>query len=193
MLEVGCGAGEFIERLSGSGLRITAFDLAEACAREARRKDGKDSPLLICTADIGLMPFKDETFDICFGISILHHIDLDSAWKEIIRVCRSGARFFFSEPNMLNPQIMAQKNIPWLKRKLWDSPEETAFFRWRLKERLNSFPGTEAEVMNIDFVHPLIPECLLDAAERASGLLEKLPMIKEISGSLAIWGNIRKD
>ena len=37
---------------------------------------------------------------------------------------------------MLNPQIAIQKNIPWIKRKLGDSPDETAFFRWPLRRLL---------------------------------------------------------
>ena len=37
---------------------------------------------------------------------------------------------------MLNPQIAIQKNIPWVKRKLGDSPDETAFFRWPLRRLL---------------------------------------------------------
>jgi hypothetical protein len=40
---------------------------------------------------------------------------------------KSGGTIYFTEPNMLNPQIAIQKNVSWVKRKLGDSPDETAF------------------------------------------------------------------
>ena len=193
LLETGCGTGEFTRMLRGSGLKVTAFDLAEGCVDAARRSLSSLSDFTFAAADITSLPFSDDSFDICFGVSILHHIAVEDCWPEIIRVCRNGARFFFSEPNMLNPWVMVEKNIGWVKKRLEDSEEESAFYRRRLERLLGSFPGTEARVMNIDFIHPLIPEFMLPAVERISGVLERLPLIKEISGSLAIYGTIRKD
>ena len=192
LLEVGCGTGEYTGRLARLGLEVIAFDLTEACVVEARRRQGSVEGSRFGIADITRIPFVDNSFDICLGVSILHHVDLEKAWPEIVRVLKSGGRFFFSEPNMLNPQIFLEKNIPWLKQELEDSPRETAFIRWRLQEKLNSFPGTRARVKNIDFLHPLVPAGLIGPVERASDLLERLPLVKEISGSLAIYGKISK-
>ena len=98
-------------------------------------------------------------------------MEVRRCFKEITRVCRDGARFFFSEPNMLNPWIMAEKNIPWIKRRLDDSPEETAFFRWRLKKLLNSLPGIKAEIRNIE--REKIQEAVKRGEAIASTLEEK--------------------
>ena len=193
LLETGCGTGEFTRMLDRFGLNVTAFDLAEGCVGAARKAVSLRPGFEFAAADITSLPFRDNSFDICLGVSILHHIPVEDCWPEIIRVCRDGGRFFFSEPNMLNPWVMVEKNIGWVKRKLEDSEEESAFFRWRLENLLNSYPGTESHVVNIDFIHPLIPEFMLPAVEKISGVLEKLPLIKEISGSLAIYGTIRKD
>ena len=192
LLEVGCGTGEYTGRLALMDLNVWAFDLTEACVAEARRRVGATRRCRFSVADITRVPFKDSTFDICLGVSILHHVDLKRAWPEIVRACKNGGRFFFSEPNMLNPHIFLEKNIPWLKKELEDSPHETAFVRWKLQKKLNSFWGTEARVKNIDFLHPLIPGRLIGVVEKMSDLLEKLPLVKEISGSLAIFGTILK-
>jgi len=192
ILEVGCGAGEFTARLAGKGRSVTAFDLSFPALVEAARRLPSPGSALLAAADLSSIPFRDDSFDICLGFSILHHVEVERSFREIVRVCRNGARFFFSEPNMLNPWIMVEKNIPWVKRKLEDTPEETAFFRWRLEKLLNGFPGIRAEVRNIDFIHPLLPEGTLPVAEKLSDLLEKLPLVREISGSLAIYGVITK-
>jgi SAM-dependent methyltransferase len=179
--------------LEGVGLKVTAFDLSEVCVAAARRSVSSRSGFGFAAANVSSLPFRDDSFDICLGVSILHHIPVEDCWPEIIRVCRDGARFFFSEPNMLNPWVMVEKNVAWVKKRLEDSEEESAFFRWRLERLLNSYPKTVAHVVNIDFIHPLVPEFMLPAAEKVSGVLEKLPLIREISGSLAIYGIIRKD
>lgn len=192
LLEAGCGTGEFTRMLADSGLKIMAFDLAEGCVSTARKSVSPKPGFRFLTADIFSLPFKENSFDICLGVSILHHIPVQECWPEIIRVCRDGARFFFSEPNMLNPWVMVEKNIGWIKKRLEDSEEETAFFRRRLERMLNSFPETDARVDNIDFIHPLIPKFMLSIVENVSDILERVPLIKEISGSLAIYGTIRK-
>lgn len=192
LLETGCGTGEFTRLLGRFGLNVTAFDLAEGCVETACRSVAPGLGYNFATADITSLPFHDNSFDICLGVSILHHIPIENCWPEIIRVCRDGARFFFSEPNMLNPWVMVEKNVAWVKRKLEDSEEELAFYRWRLEKLLNSYPGTDAHIMNIDFIHPLIPEFVLPVAEKVSGVLERLPLLKEISGSLAIWGRFER-
>jgi len=50
-------------------------------------------------------------------------------WLKLIGFYALAAVFTFAEPDMLNPQITLQKNIPALKRRLGDTPDETAFSR----------------------------------------------------------------
>jgi SAM-dependent methyltransferase len=192
LLEVGCGSGEFTVRFQGLGLEVWAFDLTPPCVAHAAQVLDAEKEFQFIAADITRIPFPTSSFDIVFGVSILHHVPLEAAFAEIIRVIRPGGRFFFSEPNMLNPQIFLQKSVPWLKRRLGDSPGETAFVRRRLRRFLNSLPGVKAEVRNIDFLHPLVPAALVSAGEKISDFLEKVPLIREISGSLAVSGAIAK-
>lgn len=192
LLEVGCGSGEFTRRLRNLGLEVWAFDLTFPCVAHAAGTLEAEKGFRFFVADITRIPFPASSFDIVFGVSILHHVPLEGAFSEIIRVIRPGGRFFFSEPNLLNPQIFLQKNIPWLKRRLGDSPEETAFARRRLERVLNSLPGVEAQVRNIDFLHPLVPPALIAAGEKVSDFLEKLPLVRAVSGSLAVTGVVAK-
>ena len=92
----------------------------------------------------------------------------------------------FTEPNMLNPQIAIQKNVPFIKKLVGDSPDETAFFRWSLKNKFSQNGFTEVVVENFDFLHPATPKFMLSYASSLCAKMERIPIIKEISGSLVI-------
>ncbi len=83
------------------------------------------------------LSYDDAVFDSVVGSSVLHHLEIEKALRDIYRVLKPTGTIYFTEPNMLNPQIAVQKNIPWIKRKLGDSPDETAFFRWPLRRFSN--------------------------------------------------------
>ena len=93
---------------------------------------------------------------------------------------------FFTEPNMMNPQIALQKNIPALKRKLGDSPDETAFFRWSLKKLLMKTGFKEIVIKPFDFLHPALHPSLIPFISSLGEAVEKTPLLKEIAGSLYI-------
>ena len=87
---------------------------------------------------------------------------------------------------MLNPQIALQKNIPLLKKWAMDSPDETAFFRTRILKTLARHGFTRATAVPFDFLHPAIPGPLLKWVDRPLLLLERVPLVREIAGSLII-------
>ena len=53
--------------------------------------------------DANNLEFPDETFDMVFGGSILHHLDFVRALDEIRRVLKPGGRMLFVEPLDNNP------------------------------------------------------------------------------------------
>jgi SAM-dependent methyltransferase len=120
------------------------------------------------------------------GTSILHHLELEPALREIRRVLKAGGTIYFTEPNMLNPQIAVQKNIPWIKQKLGDSPDETAFFRWPLKRLLERTGYRDIRIDPFDFLHPKTPGALINRINQFGRLFERMPVISEFAGSLYI-------
>ena len=89
---------------------------------------------------------------------------------------------------MLNPQIAVQKNVPWVKRKLGDSPDETAFFRWRLRSLLERTGYRNIRIDPFDFLHPKTPVPLINRVNTFGRFLESVPVISEFAGSLYIRG-----
>ena len=112
------------------------------------------------------LSYPDAVFDSVVGSSVLHHLEIKEALREIYRVLKPGGTIYFTEPNMLNPQIAIQKNVPWVKRKLGDSPDETAFFRWPLRRLLEQTGFRDVRIDPFDFLHPKTPDCSDRSLER---------------------------
>jgi SAM-dependent methyltransferase len=125
-------------------------------------------------------------FDAVIGSSVLHHLDLKKALARILSVLRPGGSMSFAEPNMLNPQIVLQKNVPWLKKRLGDSPDETAFARWPLRALLLKTGFVEVEITPFDWLHPATPVPMINTVMRLGLVLERVPFLREFAGSLHI-------
>lgn len=187
ILEVGCGTGEYSSALSCQGLELFATDLSLEMLKEAKKKKQGTKSTVFFVSDIEALPFPDNSFDIILGNSVLHHINTKKGLQEIFRVLKNGARFAFSEPNMLNPQIFLQKRIKIIKRLMGDTPDETAFYRWRLKLMCEDVGFRNMVVRPFDFVHPYTPTPLLGIINKVGMFLEKT-WFKEFSGSLFMTG-----
>jgi 2-polyprenyl-3-methyl-5-hydroxy-6-metoxy-1,4-benzoquinol methylase len=185
VLELGCGTGYFTRELCKTGATITAIDISPDLLAAAQAKSRNDN-VEFEIQNAYDMTFSDQTFDAVVGSSVLHHLEIDAALKEIQRVLKPGGLIFFTEPNMMNPQIAVQKNVPVIKRRLGDSPDETAFFRWPLQRRLARAGFHQIRIQPFDFLHPQIPRRWIRAGERLGSLLENAPVLREIAGSLYI-------
>jgi len=186
VLEIGCGTGDFT-RLFASGVeKLTAVDISPELLEIARKNlmDAQNVKLL-CSS------FEDlpdaHPYDAIIGSSVLHHLEIGLALGHLRRLLKPGGVISFAEPNMLNPQIMVQKNIPWIKKRMGDSPDETAFFRWQIKRRLFDAGFTDIHVTPFDWLHPLVPPQMIKLISATGEILERIPLIKELSGSLVIF------
>ena len=68
-----------------------------------------------------------------------------------------------------------------------DSPDETAFFRWVLPDIFRRYGFRSVDVAPYDFLHPAIPGCMTGVMEKLAELVEAVPVIRELSGSLFIY------
>ncbi len=132
------------------------------------------------------LSYSEGAFDSVVGSSVLHHLEVEKALRGAYRLLKPGGTIYFTEPNMLNPQIAIQKNVPWIKRKLGDSPDETAFFRWPLWRLLERTGYRDVRIDPFDFLHPKTPVALIDHVKALGRFLEKVPVISEFAGSLYI-------
>ncbi|HEX4653063.1 MAG TPA: class I SAM-dependent methyltransferase [Candidatus Udaeobacter sp.] len=185
VLELGCGTGYFTRELARSGAEIVAIDVSPELLETARVSSSAPNVRYEIQNAYDLS-YTDAAFDSVVGSSVLHHLEIQQALREIFRVLKPGGRISFTEPNMLNPQIALQKNVPWIKRKLGDSPDETAFFRWSLRRLLEITGYREVRITPFDFLHPKTPNQLVDRLNSVGRFLESVPVMAEFAGSLYV-------
>jgi SAM-dependent methyltransferase len=185
VLELGCGTGYFTRELARSRADIVAIDVSPELLEIARANcSGRNVRYEIQNASA--LSYPDAVFDSVVGSSVLHHLEIEEALREIHRVLKVGGTIYFTEPNMLNPQIAVQKNVRWVKRKLGDSPDETAFFRWPLRRLLEQTGYRDVRIDPFDFLHPKTPVPLVGRLDVLGRFLEHVPVISEFAGSLYI-------
>jgi SAM-dependent methyltransferase len=89
VLEVGCGMGQFAERVGHElDTELVALDLAPRMVELARER-GVDARV----GDVQALPFAEGEFGCVIANWMLYHVpDLDAAVRELARVLRPGGR-----------------------------------------------------------------------------------------------------
>ena len=145
ILEIGCGDGTGTLRFVKAGARVTAIDISGEMVELTKRVVGAHS--LAQNVDARRMggediDFPEETFDIVYGHSILHHLNLDVAGPRISRVLKRGGMAAFLEPLDYNPvlnlfrRMTPHRRTPTEKPVRWGQLESLAggFSRWEHQE-----------------------------------------------------------
>lgn len=195
VLEIGSGTGVFTSFFCKAGFNVHGIDISSDLLKKAKDKDPSLARASLCTADAEKLPYKDKSFDAVVGVCVLHHLDIIPVLTEIKRVLKEGGLIVFSEPNMMNPQLMIQKNIKPIKRLkiLGETDDETAFFRWDMKKKLKAMGFGEVAAEPFDFLHPWTPKPLIGVIKSIGSCFERVPALREIAGSLLISAVNRQD
>lgn len=191
VLELGCGAGTFSKMILEKvpSLRMRCCDISKKAVETAAQRCKVYTNAIFEVADVSALPFQQDSFHAVVGNSILHHLNIQKTLRECMRVLKPGGIIWFSEPNMINPQIAIEKNIRFIGRLLENTLDETAFFRWSLKRTLKEMGFKDVSVEPFDFLHPLIPYPLISFFEVFGSLLERVPLIREFGGSLIVFAS----
>lgn len=185
VLELGCGTGYFTKEIVKTGASVTAIDISPDLIKIAKNTL-KCNNVAFKIENAFSTSFLDNSFDCVVGSSILHHLEINEALNEVFRVLKPGGSMYFTEPNMMNPQIVLERNVPYIRKKMGNSPDETAFFRWSLKKKLRNIGYINVVVKPFDFLHPATPKPLINFIKKISNRLERIPLLREIAGSLSI-------
>lgn len=109
-LEYGCGTGALAFDLAAKGCRSAAIDISPV-AIETAEAEAKERGLDVRFEEMNAeaMTFESNSFDLVYGSGILHHLDIERATAEVVRVLRPGGRAVFLEPMGYNPLINAYR------------------------------------------------------------------------------------
>lgn len=181
VLEIGCGTGLFTQIFANTGVLLTANDISPDLVKIAQRNN--PSVEFICAQFEELT--ETSAYDAIVGSSILHHLDVDRALSKCFSLLKPGGVIALAEPNMLNPQVFAERTF-FRKFLRFVSPDETAFVRWPLAKKLTNARFADISIQPFDWLHPAIPAGLINLVDGVGKILETVPLIREFAGSLLI-------
>lgn len=96
VLDVGCGAGRFLEVLANTGCDAVGVDVSSAIDAAAETVRGRTNVDLV-QADAFCLPFRDAAFDDCYFIGVAQHTpDPEAAIRELPRLLRTDGRLAVS-------------------------------------------------------------------------------------------------
>jgi len=185
VLEIGCGIGNFTKDISTTGADITAIDISPELIRKAENLNPQTN-VTYNVKNAYDSEFPENHFDFVIGSSVLHHLEINDALNEFYRVLKKGGVIKFTEPNMLNPQIFIERNVPFMRKLFNNSPDETAFIRFLLQKKLKKAGFCSVKIYPFDFLHPATPKLFIKCLIKMGKILERVPIFKEFAGSLYI-------
>jgi SAM-dependent methyltransferase len=185
-LELGCGTGFFLLNLMQGGIarRGTVTDLSPGMVAVATRNAanlGLDVEGRV--ADAETIPVPDASVDLVVGHAVLHHIpDLDTAFREILRVLRPGGRFVFAgEPTRIG-DLYARK----LGQATWWATTRFAPSSWLRPPAELDESSRAAALESVVDQHVFDPD-RLERFAHAAGAVDVRVVTEELTAAVFGW------
>tara|TARA_B100000575_G_scaffold292222_1_gene300052 strand:- start:882 stop:1622 length:741 start_codon:yes stop_codon:yes gene_type:complete len=107
VLDYGCGVGPVIEKvLKFNPKKLTGIDISDVSVLKAKEKFQKsDYEVEFFVDNCEKTKFKDNKFDLVYGLGILHHLKISNCVDEISRILKPNGAIVFIEPLGTNPLI----------------------------------------------------------------------------------------
>ena len=138
ILEAGCGTGRILAPLVDKGYKIEGFDLSKNMLAQLLKKNSKIKTKI---GDIEKIPYKSNTYDLVYSITVLIHLtDFEKGFKEMYRVTKKKGLVVFDLPN---------KNSFWTRLSLSFNPNKKRTRLYSLKELKEYFKDYECQITGI--------------------------------------------
>jgi len=189
ILEIGCGTGE------------VAFWIAEKVKSNVLGTDicvpfvdGANTKYKLPNLSYEVLDFnnaehlKGRKFDYIIGNGILHHLyyNLDAALATLKDLLKDNGKIIFMEPNIYNPYVAAIFKIKPLRKVANLEPDEMAFSKSFIIDKLTKIGFKNCKVNFKDFLLPGIPSFFIKPSIAIGDVAEKIPLVKIISQSIFI-------
>jgi dolichol-phosphate mannosyltransferase len=189
ILEIGAGSGLWTEHLATmfrgeNDITAAVFNEELASRAKERRLPGtKVVHVRDLTQDLPL-----ESFDYIVGTAILCHDRYAENLGVLHSLLKPGGQLLFFENNLWNPQVLLKNAIPAIGRRAGQASCQIGMRRYRLLRETSRQGLVEVEVIPYDILHPRTPASFIPAVQSVAFVLEHIPGIRDLCGTLYIWG-----
>lgn len=189
VMEIGCGTGKNAFMLAQkTGMQVLGTDLCVPFVEQAQQQYRLPN-LEYAVLDFNKAEtFKGRLFDYIIGNGILHHLyyHLDEAFVNMQALLKPGGKIIFLEPNIYNPYVYFIFTYPTLRKKAFLEPDEMAFSKGFVTDKLRQTGYTNIQVEYRDFLLPGIPDWAISPSVALGAVAEKIPLINMVSQSIYI-------
>lgn len=184
VLEIGAGDGGFTKYLLSNDYDITALDLSLTIVNKIYKviqRTKYKKRLKVSVGNVEKLNFKNNTFDACVCVHVLHHVDnIEKAISEMTRVVKKGGIVGFIEPNPFCPYWYFF--VPICKKREWSI--EKGLVRCS-KGNLNSWMKSAGltSIKNLEF--GFVPSFIMKNSKflaRLELFLNRIPGLNYFSG-----------
>lgn len=187
VLELGAGSGLWTAHLTRA-LRgqcpITAVVFDESLAGQL---EARALPSVTVAHVARLEELPEESFDYVVGTAIICHDRYGENLRALHRLLKPGGQLLFFEANFWNPQVLVKSVVTPVGRWAGNAECQIGMRRWRLLQEASRSGYTEIEVIPYDILHPRSPARLIPAIKSTAYLLERVPGVRDLCGTLYIW------
>ena len=187
VLEIGCGTGEIAFWIAEKKQhKVIGTDICKPFIDFANENFKRDNLTYEVLDFNNPEDIKGRKFDYIIGNGILHHLyyNLDQVLVTLKDLLAEDGKLIFYEPNMYNPYIATIFNISFLRKMAHLEPDEMAFSRTYIREKLTKAGFGKVDVEYKDFLLPGIPYFLVKPSIVIGDILEKIPFTRFVSQSI---------
>jgi len=134
-----------------------------------------------------LQDLPGQRFDYIVGTAILCHNRYSENLEVLHRLLKPGGQLLFFEANYWNPQVLLKNLVPGLGRWGGNAPCEIGLRKHQIMHMATHQGFTHVEIIPYDIVHPLTPRFLIRTLQSVAFLLEHMPLVRDLCGTLYIW------
>ena len=186
-IDMGCGTGEFSNKLKDYGLQVIGIDISKksiAFCKE-KYKYAKEIMEFECE-DIEQTKCNDNSVDIVFWGGVLHHFPKrENVFKEAYRILKKGGRVYAFDPNYYNIIIWTYRIL--LGSKSQKTENEVLIKAEDIRKELKESGFTEIDVksnanmtFDIRYFKKLVPFPIYYCAYVYNGIERILQFIKPL-------------
>lgn len=185
VLDYCCGDGNTSIFLAKNGIEVVGIDISDVSIQNAKnlaKKEGLENKITFSVMDAEKTSFQDNYFDAILCAGVLHHLDIDKAFREIARILKPDGSIICVEPLAHNPVFQFYRKLTPHLRTKWEM--EHILTRSDINLSKNYFGKIKTKFFHL-FTLLAVPSrnlpffnFILDILEKVDSVILKLPFIK---------------